>query len=349
MEAQNDKTPAAPLSPSQLHCVSMANTNTQSSLTHTLDQLNKETVSNSAGSNEKYVALKRIKFYEIQNSKLRMDCVKEVKLLQQLKHPNIINYNISFIESNELFIVLELADGGDLSKLIRYFQKRQQLISQKTILKYFTQICSAVSYIHSKRILHRDIKPANIFMTSDGCVKLGDFGLGKFFSQNTLDAHSIVGTFYYMSPERICESGYGFSSDIWSLGCVLYELITLHSPFSIIINCQAGVANEKHQKLHMIANHLQQDQNSLNLQFLIDRICKADYPSLQPYNDISIRLRLLTAECLNPNPDSRPNMQYICDVVASEFNLTKHPSCQIPNNPSAQPVTISNQVSSTSI
>lgn len=252
--------------------------------------------------NERFVALKRIKFYDIQNAKARMDYLKEVSLLQQVKHPNIINFNISFIERNELFIVLELADGGDLSKLIRYFQKKKRLMPEQMILKYFTQVCSAVEYIHSKRILHRDIKPANIFMTSDGCVKLGDFGLGRFFSQNTRDAHSIVGTFYYMSPERIQESGYSFSSDVWSLGCVLYELITLNSPFSILNHEQNLVAQ-------------QQDTNPYNLQWIIDRIIRAEYPSLDGYKNISPRLRYLTTECLSPAQEARPGMPYICAVV----------------------------------
>lgn len=252
--------------------------------------------------NDRLVALKRIKFYDIQNAKARSDYLKEVNLLQQVKHPNIINFNVSFIERNELFIVLELADGGDLSKLIRYFQKKKRLMPEQIILKYFTQVCSAVEYIHGKRILHRDIKPANIFMTSNGCVKLGDFGLGRFFSQNTRDAHSLVGTVYYMSPERIQESGYSFSSDVWSLGCVLYELITLNSPFSIV-NHEQNLAAQ------------QQSTNPYNLRWLIDKIIRADYPSLDGYKNISPRLRHLTVECLNPDQEARPNMQYICNVV----------------------------------
>lgn len=258
---------------------------------------------------ERYVALKKIKFYDIQNSQQRMDCMKEIRLLQQLNHPNIINYMTYFEVRHELYIVLELADGGDIGKLIRYFQKRNKLINEQTILKYFTQICSAVRYIHSKRILHRDIKPANIFMTSDGVVKLGDFGLGRFFSQNTRDAHTLVGTFYYMSPERISGHGYDFSSDIWSVGCVLYELITLYSPFDIT-NAPPEALTPSPQHSPMNNNN-----NPYNLQWLCDRIMRADYPSLDDYNQVSVRLRQLATECLSMHPDLRPDMGYICQIV----------------------------------
>lgn len=285
---------------------------------------------------ERFVAVKRIKFYDIQNSQTRMDFKKEVELLRRLKHPNIINCLDSFMERNEMYIVLEYAGGGDLSKLIKYFRKKNQLIVERTILKYFTQICAAVDYIHSMRVLHRDIKPANIFTTPDGTVKLGDFGLGRFFDQNN-SAHSFVGTFYYMSPERVRASGYSFSSDIWSLGCVLYELITLNSPFSTLIEepihledatkkplQQRQPVPEQEPGCQMRPNppkpvdnqHVQHRNSPYGLAWLCDRIARADYPRLDRYNHIRGSLRQLVSLCLNPNPNARPSITHVCQVVS---------------------------------
>lgn len=104
--------------------------------------------------------------------------------------------------------------------------------SEDEILDWFAQIALALKFVHDRKILHRDLKAANIFITKDGKIKLGDFGIARVLSNTISQAQTLVGTPYYLSPEIIESKPYSFKSDIWSLGIVLYEMCALQPPFS---------------------------------------------------------------------------------------------------------------------
>ena len=177
------------------------------------------------------VALKMIKIFDMMDPQQREKCLKEVRLLESLDHPHIIRYLDSCIEENELLIAIEWAERGDLKRVIKRAQTEESYIEESRIWEYMHQLASALSHMHEKRIMHRDLKPANIFVASDGRLILGDLGLGRYLSSQTMEAYSRVGTPLYMSPEVLKGKGYDWKSDVWSLGCVIYELASLRSPF----------------------------------------------------------------------------------------------------------------------
>ncbi|XP_035867581.1 serine/threonine-protein kinase Nek3 [Phyllostomus discolor] len=178
---------------------------------------------------------------ETQNSR------KEAVLLAKMKHPNVVAFEESFEAEGHLYIVMEYCDGGDLLQKIKH--QKGRLFPEDTILNWFTQMCLGVNHIHKKRVLHRDIKSKNIFLTQNGKVKLGDFGSARLLSSPMAFACSYVGTPYYVPPEVWENMPYNNKSDIWSLGCTLYELCTLKHPFqakswkSLILKvCQGSVS-----------------------------------------------------------------------------------------------------------
>ena len=119
-----------------------------------------------------------------------------------------------------MHLVLELADGGDLGRLIETMREHGTRFAEADVWRYVDQISSALLKCHSSRIMHRDIKPTNLFLTGSGDLKLGDLGLGRLLSSRSGQAESVVGSPYYMSGEVIQNQKYSYSSDIWSLGCI---------------------------------------------------------------------------------------------------------------------------------
>jgi NIMA (never in mitosis gene a)-related kinase len=163
------------------------------------------------------------------NSVFKAAALNEVKILSSLENPYIVKYYDSFLEKNFLNIIMEFCEGGDLTNHIKGQMGRP--LTEIKIWKFFIQMCLGLRYIHGKKILHRDIKSMNIFLCKEDEIRIGDLGVAKAMAETANFAHTMVGTPYYLSPEMCEEKPYNEKSDIWALGCVLYEMCTQKHPF----------------------------------------------------------------------------------------------------------------------
>ena len=148
------------------------------------------------------------------------------------RHPNIVSYKEAFfdLESETLCIVMEYVDGGDLYAKILEHQKRGTYMKEKEIFKLFFGMARGLRTLHDVNICHRDLKSANIFLTRDGEAKIGDLNVSKLAEKGLL--YTQTGTPYYASPEVWRDVPYNTKSDVWSMGCILYEMTTLKPPFT---------------------------------------------------------------------------------------------------------------------
>eukprot|EP00929_Paragymnodinium_shiwhaense_P049956 TRINITY_DN25188_c0_g1_i1.p1 TRINITY_DN25188_c0_g1~~TRINITY_DN25188_c0_g1_i1.p1 ORF type:complete len:881 (-),score=234.33 TRINITY_DN25188_c0_g1_i1:47-2689(-) len=165
--------------------------------------------------------------------KQRQEAENEVKVLSTLRHPFIISFRESFVEDGQLCIITDYAERGDLFQAIRKQRQAGVFFPESLVLRWFSQITLALKHMHDRKILHRDLKTQNIFLSGsgEGTVKLGDFGIARVLQHTQDCARTAIGTPYYLSPEICMEKPYDYKSDVWSLGCVLFELATLEHAF----------------------------------------------------------------------------------------------------------------------
>ena len=175
-------------------------------------------------------ALKKVKLSNL-NEKEKTNSLNEVRILASVKSKYVISYKEAFFDEKDstLGVVMEYADNGDLYKKILEYKQKKIYFEEIDIWKIFIQLVKGLKALHDLQILHRDLKSANVFLFKDGHAKLGDLNVSKVAKRGL--GYTQTGTPYYASPEIWKDLPYDNKSDIWSLGCVLYEMITLHPPF----------------------------------------------------------------------------------------------------------------------
>ena len=254
-----------------------------------------------------YKACKDFKFFAIKKISLEnqekneIDKIKEeAKLLEKIKNclfynnNYIVQYFESFQEKKDFYIVMEYCDKGDLNSLIQKRKEKKKFFSEDEIWKIFIQLLIGIGLIHKNKIIHRDLKPLNIFLTIKGGKKIGDFGVSKLL-KNQKKANTFVGTLYYISPEMINNKAYDYKCDIWSLGCILYELCTFKHPF--------------------------EGDNQIQI---CSKIMNGEYDNIKTVNkncvSYSKLLDNMISKLLNINPNKRPS---ILKILSDNFILEK--------------------------
>jgi len=173
------------------------------------------------GTNE-IIAIKKIKI-DLENEGIPSTALREITILRELQHPNIIELKDVICNNNKLYLLFEFAEY-DLRKYLEEYENKN--LDEETIKSFLYQILDALAYCHSKKIIHRDLKPQNILLTKNLKIKIGDFGLARVFSIPIRPYTKEVLTLWYRAPELLLGiNEYSTPVDIWSVGCIFAELI----------------------------------------------------------------------------------------------------------------------------
>ena len=227
----------------------------------------------------KVYALKKVKLLNL-SEKEKENSLNEVRILASVKSNFVVSYKEAFFDEkdNTLCIVMEFADRGDLYQKIVQHKKSAKFFEESDVWRIFIQLVKGLKALHDLKILHRDMKSANVFLFSNGSAKLGDLNVSKVARRGL--GYTQTGTPYYASPEVWKDKPYDLKSDVWSLGCVLYEMITLRPPF-----------------------------RAQDMEGLFNKVCKGQYSKIP--DRFSDDLFQIIQFLLQVNPSSRPNCEQI--------------------------------------
>ncbi|XP_072316847.1 serine/threonine-protein kinase Nek10 [Eucyclogobius newberryi] len=213
--------------------------------------------------------------------------ISELSIIrEQMAHPNIVKYYKTFLEGERLYIVMELIEGVPLAEHLSSLKEKNQSFTEDRLWNIFIQMCLALRYLHrDKRIVHRDLSPNNIMLGDQDWVTITDFGLAKQKEENS-KLTSVVGTILYSCPEVVKSEPYGEKADVWALGCVLYQMVTLQPPFY-----------------------------STNMLSLANKIVEAKYEPVES-GQYSDRVIHMIRWLLSPSPEQRPDIVQVSSSIS---------------------------------
>ncbi|XP_066246360.1 serine/threonine-protein kinase Nek8-like [Euwallacea similis] len=224
----------------------------------------------------------------------------EVAILRSLSHPNVIQYFDSYMQHQSFCIVMEYASHGNLQQFIDERRKTLSYLDPQCVMNFICQIILGLHHIHEKGVVHRDLKSENIFITGlrKDVLKIGDFGISKLLANNYL-ANTIIGTCNYAAPEICDGKPYNNKTDIWALGCVLYELCELDKMFQgPISNIVLSIARGTLKPINI--KYGKQMQELLNLLMKPDPAERPDTTALLALADIfpTLYAQILNLGCI---------------------------------------------------
>ena len=220
----------------------------------------------------------------------------EANILKSINHNNIVKYYESYREDNSFFILMEYCEKSNLEDFIKQHKKENKLIDKNLLYYIILDICSGLKEIHNKKIIHRDLKPNNIFISKDYKIKIGDFGISKILRDSDYTNTNYIGTLGYMAPELLNNEKYNNKADIWSLGCIIYELCTLNACFDT--------------------------NNNIGVLGLLNKIKECEYEKNQLLNDSD--WKNIIENLLKKNYNDRPDINELYDLVVNmgHINIT---------------------------
>ena len=224
----------------------------------------------------KYYALKK---YDTIPKDEENEFHKIFHVISNLNNPNIIKYYYLYMDKNSYNIIMEYGGNTNLRQLIRKYRAKEELINEKIIYDIIIQICLGLKELHTNKIIHRDLKPDNILINKDNKIKIAGFSISKVLNSKEDYLRDMVGTFHYMAPEIMKGIEYNQKIDIYSLGCILYELLTLNEYYI--------------DKIDEKETHINSDIYNPKWQELIDLLLQKDYNARPDIEECINRIQLI--------------------------------------------------------